>query len=292
VTAVLIFPLLLVGAGVTSKDAGMAFPDWPTSDGYLLNPPGWLGANDKLWEHGHRLIGWAVGLSGIVLAVICWPVKGPARLLALGTVFAIAVQGVMGGLRVTEDSTELAMVHGIWGQVCFCLAVLTALTTSRPWQQGPNAFLEVRSARALQGLGLFVTAGLFLQLAAGASLRHFGTGLALVIHVLWAAPVIFCLGWWVMWLMGYGWREPLLKAGPGVLGILGAVQLMLGGLAWLVTLAGGQWPVWMAWMVPTAHVGVGALMLALSVLLTVQVFRRLGPSAAASRGTVTSVAAA
>ena len=36
-----VFPLIFVGAGVTSKDAGMAYADWPTSAGHLVNPPAW-----------------------------------------------------------------------------------------------------------------------------------------------------------------------------------------------------------------------------------------------------------
>ena len=55
--AVALLPLIVVGAGVTSKDAGMAYPDWPTSGGHLVNPPGWWQGEKTLWEHGHRLLG-------------------------------------------------------------------------------------------------------------------------------------------------------------------------------------------------------------------------------------------
>ena len=36
-----VFVLVTLGAFTTSIDAGMAFPDWPLSNG-SLNPPGWL----------------------------------------------------------------------------------------------------------------------------------------------------------------------------------------------------------------------------------------------------------
>ncbi len=51
-TACAVFPLILVGAGVTSKDAGMAYPDWPTSGGHLVNPTAWWQQSDTRWEHG------------------------------------------------------------------------------------------------------------------------------------------------------------------------------------------------------------------------------------------------
>ena len=45
-----------IGAIVTTTGAGMAFSDWPTSDGHLLNPPHWWQQSDTRWEHGHRLL--------------------------------------------------------------------------------------------------------------------------------------------------------------------------------------------------------------------------------------------
>src|SRR5258708_8649256 len=60
---------ILMGALVTTKDAGMAFPDWPNSDGHnmLLYP--WLkSAGERFLEHGHRLGGVFIGLVSIGLA--------------------------------------------------------------------------------------------------------------------------------------------------------------------------------------------------------------------------------
>src|ERR1051326_8624152 len=60
------FPLVWVGGLVTSYKAGMAFPDWPTSDGYFLFFYPWLdwlrGPWDLFVEHGHRLLASLVGL--------------------------------------------------------------------------------------------------------------------------------------------------------------------------------------------------------------------------------------
>ena len=59
------FPLIWVGGLVTTYEAGMAVPDWPTTYGYNLFLYPWqtwiCGPWDLFIEHGHRLLGarWA-----------------------------------------------------------------------------------------------------------------------------------------------------------------------------------------------------------------------------------------
>ena len=54
--ATLLWAVLVLQAGgfTTSIQAGMAFLDWPLSNG-SVNPPGWLTEIDKFAEHSHRL---------------------------------------------------------------------------------------------------------------------------------------------------------------------------------------------------------------------------------------------
>ena len=49
--------LILAGSLVTSHDAGLSVPDWPTSYGWNMFtfPPSMWVAN-VIYEHGHRLI--------------------------------------------------------------------------------------------------------------------------------------------------------------------------------------------------------------------------------------------
>ena len=58
--------LLYAGGMTTSIKAGMAFLDWPLSNG-SVNPDGWLTESDKMAEHSHRLLGMKIGLLSIVL---------------------------------------------------------------------------------------------------------------------------------------------------------------------------------------------------------------------------------
>src|SRR5262245_31871509 len=67
--------LLLICSGgmVTSKNVGLAVPDWPTTFGYnmfLFPVSKWVGG--ILFEHTHRLMGSLVGLLTIILSVWLW----------------------------------------------------------------------------------------------------------------------------------------------------------------------------------------------------------------------------
>lgn len=85
-TAVATLILIGVGGLVTSKGAGMAVPDWPTSYGYnmfALPIKFWTGG--ALYEHTHRL--WASVVGLLVVALTRW-LGGPRARLPLAIVGA------------------------------------------------------------------------------------------------------------------------------------------------------------------------------------------------------------
>lgn len=277
--ACLVLPLILVGAGVTSKDAGMAFPDWPTSEGHLLNPPGWMQVDAKLWEHGHRLLGWVVGMLAIAAVVVCWKGTRVQRTLSLCTLGAITVQGILGGFRVMQISTLLAMIHGIFGQACFCLACVSALVNTRGWveHRQPTQAKGVITLRRGCFVALICT---FLQLVAGAAYRHFNHPHALAAHLIWAVVVICVLGWLTMWIMEQYPNLPLFPFLGKTLAALLGLQLVLGGLALLVVMLGPEFSAFLRWAAPSAHVLVGAMLLACVLLLTLCSHKLLQPPTA------------
>lgn len=173
--------LITVGGHVTTKDAGMAVPDWPLSFGEL-NPPGWMDLEDVRLEHGHRLVGAAIGLLTMGLAAGVWCLHRDrfARWLALWCVVAVIVQGVMGGLRVTLISRELAIVHGVFGQVF--LLLLAGVAMRLGFLRGnPDTRRErtrgVSPAAAWLAIGtLSVT---LVQLVVAAVMRHYKAGMAI-----------------------------------------------------------------------------------------------------------------
>jgi len=60
--------LIVAGALVTSNDAGLAVPDWPTSFGSLYKMPPMV-AGIK-YEHGHRMIAESIGLFTVILSFL------------------------------------------------------------------------------------------------------------------------------------------------------------------------------------------------------------------------------
>src|SRR5436309_16035763 len=92
--------LVLVGIGgvVTSKEAGMSVPDWPTTYGYnmfFFPISQWVGG--IFYEHTHRLVASVVGL--LVVALTRW-LGGRASRLPLAVIGGAEVAGGLGLLRL------------------------------------------------------------------------------------------------------------------------------------------------------------------------------------------------
>lgn len=197
------FLLLIAGGTVTSKGAGLAVPDWPTSYGYnmfLFPPSMWVG--NIFWEHIHRLLASLVGLLCIVMAVWLWLTQRHRtwlRWVGVALLAMVIIQGVMGGLRVIQLSTTLAIVHGMTAQLFLCLTVLIAAATSGYWALSskvawvssmPHGDPELhrlphpgtsggRGGRRPHALSRALMVLLFIQLGLGAATRHCGAGLAI-----------------------------------------------------------------------------------------------------------------
>src|SRR6516225_6753573 len=173
--------LICSGGLVTSHEAGLAVPDWPNSFGYsmfLFPVSRWVGG--VFFEHTHRLIASGVGLLTLLLCGITFVIEQRrwVRWLTGIAVFAVIVQGILGGLRVTEHSALLGLFHGCLAQSFFCLTATIALVTSRFWTD-LRAAADVDAIRRLRSWTIGVTVMIFVQLAMGASMRHSHTGLSI-----------------------------------------------------------------------------------------------------------------
>lgn len=177
----LAFLPIVVGALVTTLDAGMAFRDWPSSDGHNLFFYPWLkSAGDKFIEHGHRLAGALIGFVSIGLAAIAWKVESrkSVRLACYAVLVAVIVQGILGGGRVRLDARTLAMIHGSFAALVFGLMAAVAVITSRSWASPPKAEPRAKGITPLlSGLSAIVCVGIFLQFLLGGFVRHLGMAL-------------------------------------------------------------------------------------------------------------------
>ena len=109
--------LLFAGGFTTSIKAGMAFLDWPLSNG-SVNPKGWLTETDKLAEHSHRLLGMKIGLLsiGILLWTYVRESRDWVRKLSRILVLVVILQGILGGARVRFDQLNIMSDHNLIAQ--------------------------------------------------------------------------------------------------------------------------------------------------------------------------------
>ena len=179
--AVATFLLIGLGGLVTSHEAGMSVPDWPTTYGYnmfLFPIDQWVGG--VFYEHSHRLLASLVGLLTTVLAVWIW-LKEPRKWLhwaAIGAFLLVIAQGVLGGLRVRWQMDWLGVPHGAVAQTFLVLTCFLALFTSRWWIESRNE-KQILVPRGLHSHVFWVTVLIFIQLLLAATMRHQHAGLAI-----------------------------------------------------------------------------------------------------------------
>ena len=176
--------LILIGMGglVTSKEAGMAVYDWPTSFGYnmfLLPLDRWLGIGGVFEEHSHRLIAMLVAaLTGILTAWL-WirETTGPARVLALGTIFL--TMGLM-GVRAQPMLIAMAIFAAALAAVSI-FKIIKDRRALRWWGVLASSMVIVQAVlgglRVVKGndqIGIFhgVLAQVFLVVLTGIALFH------------------------------------------------------------------------------------------------------------------------
>ncbi len=231
------------------------------------------------FEHTHRMIAEFVGLLTIVIAVWTWRAERRRwlRFLAVAALGTVIAQGILGGLTVLFYlPPAISSAHAALAQTFFCIAVLIAMFTGPKWvEEQPRVEFDTRrpSLFTLALLSIFV---LYVQLLLGAMFRHHG--MSWWPHVLNAGVVAFVLSWTaIRALSQFSGIEAVRRPATLMLGLLIA-QLCLGFLAFLTRVAWGRnavQPEFPMIISTVAHVAVGALLLATTVVLAVQVWRHV-----------------
>ena len=294
------FLLLIAGGLVTSNNAGLAVPDWPTSFGSLYRMPRMIGG--VKFEHGHRVVAEIVGLLTIVVAVWTWLVdkRRWMRGLTVAAVAGVIFQGVLGGLTVLNFlPPAISTAHATVGQTMFCVLAAIAVFTSRSWLEEPDEKIMLADARKLIRHLWMLISFLYLQLILGAAFRHVWTKwgppgsnqwpvhkivhVFLYPHILNAVLVAGLVLYVSLRALTKHANIPHLRRPSIALLLLLIVQLLLGVSAYVVRVVQGVnevQPTLTLVGVTVAHLGVGALMLALAVVLTIQTYRHSGEPAA------------
>lgn len=261
--AVATFILIIAGGLVTSTGSGLAVPDWPLANGQWFPPM----VGGVLFEHGHRMVATVIGFLTVVMAVWLWAGHARRELKVAGAwaVGIVIAQGILGGLTVLLRLPVLvSTAHATLGQAFFAITVcLAILTDEKQWHEVP---VTVSNAAKVQRLAILATAFILLQLIIGAIYRH--SGHLLHLHMLNAFIVavhVVLVGLRVVGVPNVS--RSLNRPAIALLSLL-VVQLLLGLLAWRIPTVYST----------TCHVAVGALLLAASVVLSVQVFRKMVPA--------------
>jgi len=289
--------LILAGSLVTSHDAGLSVPDWPTSYGWNMFtfPPSMWVAN-ILYEHGHRLIASSVGFLTIIMAAWLWLAE-PRRWLrwfGVAALGAVVAQGILGGITVLFFlPAAVSTAHAGLAEIFFCMTVAIALFTSPGWVASDAGAVD--DAR-LRRIATAATALVYSQIIVGAAMRHTGAGLAIpdfplmfghVVPDHWSpaiavhfahrmgALVVTCAI-----LMAFAYlrahhrtRRELMRPATLLLALV-AVQVTLG--AFTVLSQRNPW-------INSFHVVGGALVLATSLVLTLRSWRVRFASAQSSQ---------
>jgi heme a synthase len=273
------FLLLIAGALVTSNDAGLSVPDWPTSFGsFRITPPtGWVGG--VKFEHGHRLIAGTVALLtfGLALALWRWEERRWVRRLGALAVVAVIAQAVLGGITVLFYlPVDVSVAHASLAQLFFCITVSLALFTRPEWRwDAPK--MDDPSTPSLRQLATWTTVLIFVQLMLGAAFRHHGFGI--VPHVVVAALVTGGVIWLlVRVLRDFRGVKALERSTIFLTGLLLA-QVFLGIASYVVLVAhrGDGQPLPPVVDLTTTHVVVGALVLAASLVVTYRAYQFTSP---------------
>jgi cytochrome c oxidase assembly protein subunit 15 len=232
------------------------------------------------------MIAQVAGLLTIVLAVWTWRAEKRRwlRILGFAALGTVIAQGVLGGITVLFYlPPAVSSAHAALAQTFFCIAVAMALFTGKKWvEEQPALEFDQRrpSLFTLTLLSIFV---LYVQLILGAMFRHHG--LSWWPHVVHAVVVSFVLAWTaVRALTVYPQIEAIRRPAIMMLSLVIA-QLCLGFTAFLTRVSWGRdavQPEFPMVVSTVAHVAVGALLLASTVILALQVWRHV-PVAFAER---------
>jgi cytochrome c oxidase assembly protein subunit 15 len=169
--------LITLGGLVTSNEAGMSVPDWPTTYGqnmFTFPWQDWVGG--ILYEHSHRLVAFGTSTLIIILSIaLFFQERTWLRWMGAVTPVFFLLEGILGGLRVIWSEDPLGILHGCLAQLLFLTVALIALFTSRWWIETPRKPVPTKWTGRIGA----ITALIFLQLVLGATMRHDHAGLSI-----------------------------------------------------------------------------------------------------------------
>ncbi len=276
--------LLVAGALVTSNDAALAVPDWPTSYG-TFTPPMYGGI---FYEHSHRLVAGALGILLIIEAIVIWRYEERRwlRWFALAAVGGVVAQAILGGQVVIQLLHYwLPVLHACFAQIMFGAILSLAVFTSKWWTED-RPMLDDRGGMSIHTVVIVNAVVTFLQVFLGAGFRH--QDMPIWPHMVGALVVLGVMIWTAAILRRRFDASRELTFGRTLLHSMVGTQILLGGAAYWSRMVTQDAPQPMPVMVvlTVVHTVFGALVFASSILVVLMCYRlvpRRGTVAVPSR---------
>ena len=251
--------VILIGAAVTSFQPPSPSAAAPSATQLSL-------------EQWHRISGFVVTVLSVILFV--WLTlarkRGAARWLGAVVLLGCSAEvGIGEATALLKLSGALPLVHALVAQLLFAAVAALALCTSSAWDQDPEL---VEDRFAIRTMAVIAPVLVLLQITLGAAYRHKAMGV--LTHIFGAFVVaIFVLLVGCLAVKQYASHRSIRPAAVALMSIAG-LQVLLGFAAFLTRLMTDQ--VTLAVLIFTvAHVVTGALTLAASVFLAVQIRRNV-----------------
>jgi heme a synthase len=237
------------------------------------------------------MVAGTVAVLTAALAVWTWreEPRRSVRWLAVTALVAILLQAVLGGVTVLlRLPTSVSVSHAALAQAFFCLVVALALITGPDWL---SSRADRRADPWVGRLSIATTIAVYAQLLLGAVMRHTGSGLAIpdfplsygtLVPEITSFPVAIHFAHRVGAVIVSGLA---LATAARVLAVCREDPRRVRPTLWLLMLVGiqislGASIIWSRKSVlpTTAHVAVGAAILAVSLVLALRSYRARGGS--------------
>jgi len=276
VTACSTILLLVAGALVTSNDAADSVPDWPLAYGRIIPPL----IGGIRYEYAHRVVAALVAILTVILAV--WisvsKLRGSARRWGWIALALVVAQALLGAARVKlGHAAVIATIHATVAQIFFITLISLTMFTSDWWQRDLPQLDDTGSPK-LRSLSVWLTAVILVQLVLGAGFRHGAFGI--LPHLIGFLVVTFMVIWTARIANKRFGQIGDIRRWVVMLHATFGTQVIFGFLAyWAVSQARlATQPVLLYTIIEVAHVVMGALVLASSVLLALACNRLIRPT--------------
>lgn len=174
--------LIALGALVKSTESGLSVPDWPTTYGHFMFsfPLDQMVGGIK-YEHTHRMLASIVGLMAVILCIWLLKSNAPAwiRRLGIWAVLMVILQGVLGGLTVKFMlPVWLSSMHGVLAQTFLVTLLIIAYGLSQERGIRLNTSEDTAETKFIKA-SVILAGMIYLQLIFGNVMRHSEAGLAI-----------------------------------------------------------------------------------------------------------------